>query len=120
MGFGRHRTAIHGVPSKREQAERRGKAGDATRVARLERRVAELERPYDSLVKGLPRTAGSAKGKRKLPAELSLDRECARRPSQSTEHLDLRSRLDRFIVRSGGASVGQRAAASMMSCRRSS
>jgi len=63
MGFGRHRTAIHGVPSKREQSERRGKASDTRRVTRLDRRVAELERRYDSLVKGLRRTAGSAKSK---------------------------------------------------------
>jgi uncharacterized protein YceH (UPF0502 family) len=60
MGLGRHRTAIHGVPSQREQAERKSKRSDGARVARLERRVADLEKRYDSLVRGLRRTATGA------------------------------------------------------------
>lgn len=62
MGLGRHRTSQHGVPSKRELAERStSKGSGGAKAARLERRVAQLEKRYDELVKGLRRTAGAAK-----------------------------------------------------------
>lgn len=58
MGLGRHRTSQHGVPSKRELADRRsGRGTDGRKIAGLERRVAQLEKRYDELVKGLRRAA---------------------------------------------------------------
>lgn len=64
MGLGRHRTSQHGVPSKRELADRKSSKGaSGAKMARLERRVAQLEKRYDQLVKGLRRTAGAAKRK---------------------------------------------------------
>jgi hypothetical protein len=55
MGLGRHRTAIHGVPSQRELRRRASSDGRASRseVARLQTRVVSLERRFDALLKDL-------------------------------------------------------------------
>jgi hypothetical protein len=59
MGPGRHRTSQHGVPSKRDLAGKRtGGGADRTKIARLERRVSQLEKRYDDLMKGLRRATG--------------------------------------------------------------
>ena len=62
MGLGRHRTSQHGVPSKRDLAGKRtGGGADRARIGRLERRVNQLEKRYEDLMKGL-RRATSRKG----------------------------------------------------------
>jgi hypothetical protein len=55
MGLGRHRTARHGVLSQRELREREslGKQGAGTDIARLERRIRDLERRHERLVRNL-------------------------------------------------------------------
>jgi hypothetical protein len=61
MGLGRHRTAIHGVPSQRElrrRASADGRASEAE-VARLQRRVVTLERRFETLLRNLSSVARS-------------------------------------------------------------
>jgi len=64
MGLGRHRSARHGVVSKRQQM-RRGpspaSATDGRRARAIERRLAELERRYDDLLGGLTKALSSAR-----------------------------------------------------------
>ena len=67
--FGRHRSAIHGVLSKRQRAAgatARRKAPATRRAsgdAQLARRVAALERRYDRLLGGLEQALRRAKQK---------------------------------------------------------
>jgi hypothetical protein len=64
-GLGRHRSAVHGVVSKRQRA----KAGKATATrraigdAQLNKRLSELERRYDRLLTGLERVLRQARHK---------------------------------------------------------
>lgn len=70
MGLGRHRSAKHGVLSQRQKREalagkggRRGRpaaSGDQRDLARLEKRLAELERKHDALLRTLRQAFGSA------------------------------------------------------------
>lgn len=60
MGLGRHRTARHGVPSQRELKGKTGALAGRRDIARLERRMSELERKHDALLRSLRRAFGQA------------------------------------------------------------
>jgi len=68
-GLGRHRSAIHGVVSKRQRAKgaTARKKATATRTApgdgKLVKRLSELERRYDRLLTGLEQVLRRAKQK---------------------------------------------------------
>jgi uncharacterized C2H2 Zn-finger protein len=62
-GLGRHRSAIHGVVSKRQRARSGTVAGKAAGDAHLAQRVSELERRYDRLLRGLEQVLRRAKQK---------------------------------------------------------
>lgn len=61
-GLGRHRSAIHGIISKRQKAQRGAvPKARSTTDAQLVKRVAELERRYDRLLAGLEQLLRRAK-----------------------------------------------------------
>lgn len=68
MGLGRHRSAKHGVVSQRQKREARARTGGGRRaasgnqrdLARLEKRLADLERKHDALLRSLRQAVGSA------------------------------------------------------------
>lgn len=61
MGLGRHRTARHGALSQRELKGRRVASEVGRRdVARLEKRIADLEKKHDALLRSLRRAFGQA------------------------------------------------------------
>jgi len=62
-GLGRHRSAIHGVVSKRQRARGATLGGKPAGDAQLAKRVSELERRYDWLLRGLEQVLRHAKQK---------------------------------------------------------
>ena len=67
MGLGRHRSARHGVPSKRQQARKaRGTSGRASRrdINALMKRLEQLEERHDRLVAALAE-ATKGRGRRR-------------------------------------------------------
>ncbi len=61
MGLGRHRTARHGALSQRELKDRASASGVGRReLARVEKRLSELERKHDALLRTLRRAFGQA------------------------------------------------------------
>lgn len=61
MGLGRHRSAVHGVASQRQLAQKKSARRAPATDARTAKRLTDLEGRYDRLLRGLARVLSEAR-----------------------------------------------------------